>query len=982
MLLWTAALPQVLLLLINGWTLWLVSGEASAENRSFFGALFAAQVALLVIVFGAGYSAWKQKTYIHWSWFLALFLGQIGFLWFFVSNLWQMIPRNIDRWIVDEGMLSFYAFSLMMPGIFYTGMQLACFELPISQCKNFWLSIFFTILAPASFYFFFLSSRMMGNGGQFFYMFLWPLFFIGLTVLTFVGMIRLMVLTYNWISERGDFGQMLFAILVGIAGPIGGLALNRSMPFPADFQSLSIYVMAILNGVIVLLPKIKRFESGLLFLRSTTYPFSLYFFLVFLPFLPLALPAMFALGLGFLFLVPVLLFILHTKKISDDFKESVCQSGYKVALLLIVLGVSILPGYFVWQAYSEKSAVREALRYVYSPNYEVDQFFKGNLKATQQVLLNLKRFKEGVQLPFISDFYNGVVFEGMVLPDKKLADMYRIFTGEDIERVATGAGLSMSAGMGFDPGQARRRRSGVGRVRQIDHNVALESFQVQVMDEGDYRRARLHLVMHNTGTSGDAEFLSNISVPSGVIITDFQLRVDKDMISGQIFERRTAQWVYHMIRDFVRRDPGLLSYKTPEQVELSVYPFTQGEKREVEIAFEFPANFTPVVQIGDKAISLTEGKGASSKEMLRSVDPKGNTFLFIPEEQAGLLPKFKRQPYLHFILDRSQNGLENLSGYEKQIEAVAAKYPYVKGCRITAANFSLEDAYGLIDLHRAGALRMALQKMALKRQGGFDLARVIRSELYRYAKQLNVPAHETDWQMYPVFVVITPDKINTGDVEGMDAYRRVMPEAESYLVTSSGNDVEKKSLWAGLNGLAASDVTVIKHGAQVSLLSANGGQVASFHASAAVSGPNEFLIFDTTKNQFVPLGAVNNFSDQGTFINKLSLQWADRQASLNPLNLEASLADAVRESRQLSVLIPSTSFIVVEQSVQWKVLQMNENKRLKTSSALEFEEDFKTPAPSFWLLAVILTGLFLIKQWWLRVFQPGVVKERGFFSDE
>jgi hypothetical protein len=419
--------------------------------------------------------------------------------------------------------------------------------------------------------------------------------------------------------------------------------------------------MAIVNGVVVLLPKIKRFESGLLFLRSTTYPFSLYFFLVFLPFLPLALPAMFALGLGFLFLVPVLLFILHTKKISDDFKESVSQSGFKMALLLIVLGVSILPGYFVWQTYSEKSAVKEALRYVYSPNYEVDQAFKGNLKATQQVLLNLKRYKEGIQLPYISDFYNRVVFEGMVLPDKKIADMYRIFTGEDIERVATGAGWQMRGGMGYGRGRGRARGIGVGRVRQIDHNVVLESSQVQVMDEGDYRRARLHLVMHNTGSSEDAEFLSNISVPPGVIITDFQLRVDKDMVSGQIFERRTAQWVYHMIRDFVRRDPGLLSYKTPEQVELSVYPFIQGEKREVEISFEFPANFTPAVQVGDKTISLTESNVASSKETLSATDSKGNAFLFVPEEQSKLLPKVKRQPYLHFILDRSQKGLENLS---------------------------------------------------------------------------------------------------------------------------------------------------------------------------------------------------------------------------------------------------------------------------------------------------------------------------------
>lgn len=103
MVLWTMSLPQIVLFLINGWILWLVSGEASIQNLSIFGGLFAAQVALLMLASGAWYSAWKQKTCIRWPWFLALFLGQIGFLWFFVTNLWQVIPRNVDRWIVDEG---------------------------------------------------------------------------------------------------------------------------------------------------------------------------------------------------------------------------------------------------------------------------------------------------------------------------------------------------------------------------------------------------------------------------------------------------------------------------------------------------------------------------------------------------------------------------------------------------------------------------------------------------------------------------------------------------------------------------------------------------------------------------------------------------------------------------------------------------------------------------------------------------------------
>lgn len=965
MLVLTAGLPQVFLLTLNLWTFWLVSGDASRKNLDLLGMILSAEAGLLMIIAGAWYFARKQKTYIHWTWFSVLFLGQIGFLWFFVTHLGHLIPPDVDRWIVGETMLCYYAFALMMPGLFYTGMQLACFELSISQGKDFWLTFLFAILSPALFYFLFLSLRMFSNGNAFFYMLLWPLFFIGLTVLMFVGLIRLIVLIYNRISDHGDQGQMLFALLVGLVGPIGGLILNRDIPFPANFQSSSIYILAVINGFIVLLPRMNKFDGGTLFLRSLTYPFTLYFFLVFLPFSPLALPAIFALGFGFLFLVPIFLFIFHTKKVADDFKECVSRSGMKMAMFLIVSGVSLLPGYFVFQTYADKIAIKEVLRYVYSPNYAIDQIFKGDVQSTRRVLLNLKIFKDGNQLPYLSDFYNGVVFEGMVLPDKKIGDMYRIFTGEAIEEAANSVNWRSGRDRGF--GLTRGRTSGrrLGRMRQVDHNVGLDSFQVQVTDEGYCRRSRLQLVMRNTGFSTEAEFRTNISVPSGVIITGFQLRIGQDMVPGQIFERRTAEWVYHMIRDFVRRDPGILFYKTIEQVNLSVYPFTQGETREVEITFEFPANFKPIVRVGDQTISLTESSTFALRDTLSASDSEGNTFLFIPKEQSLFLPEFKRKPYLHFILDRSQKGLENLSGYREQIESVAARYPQMKMCRITAANFSTEEVSGVIDVHQGDALRIALQKIGLKRQGGFNVERVIQAELYHYAGQIQKASAETGWQTYPIFVVISPDEVNVDEMKGVEVYQDIIPEAGYYLTVSCRGDVKQRSLWGEPANSDSSGVVALRYGQQVSFISPKGDQFTSFSdPEAGRSDVDNFSVFDISKNQFIPLGAVKEFSASGEFINKLSLLKANKKALLNPATLEMSLSNLVKESRRLGILIPSTSFIVVERSIQRKALQINEKKRLRTANAFEFEEEFKTPAPSFWLLVIVISILLTVKEVW------------------
>ncbi|MFA5008517.1 MAG: MSEP-CTERM sorting domain-containing protein [Candidatus Omnitrophota bacterium] len=975
MLFWTTIIPQVLLLLYNCRILWLISAEATPENLNIFGISFAIEVSLLALTLGAWYFARKQKVSIRWPWFLILLIGQIGYLWFFTTNLWHIIPANVDRWIVDEGTMSFYAFTLVVPGIFYAGIRLACFELHISRFKDFGFSLVFAIIAPALFYFIFIATTLLSRGkGKFFFVFFWPLVFVVLTVLMFIGLIRLMVLSYNWISERGDLGQMLFAVLIGIVGPIAGLSLNRLIPFPVNFQSLAVYVMAIVNGVIVLLPPLKKYSKELLFLRSSTYPFTLYFFLVFLPFLPISLLAIFALGSGFLILVPVLLFVLHTKKLVDDFKICAVNIGTKISILLIILGVSILPGYFLWQASSDKCAINQALRYVYSPDYKAKQEFKGNIKSTCRALLNLKRFKDGLQLPYISDMYNGIVFQGMVLPDEKIAHMFYVFSGQDIKDF-TKRGFTQLGGFGMFPGRARRT---IGRMQgfaaqRIDHNVSLESIQTQFIDAGDYSRAKVHLTMRNTGGSNNAEFLTNINMPYGVIVTAFRLKVDKEMASGKIFERRAAQWVYHMIRDFTNRDPGVLFFKNPGQLELRVFPFTLGQVREAEIELEFPKNFYPAIKIGAKVIELPSALDYADK-IMSAQDAQGNAFLFVTKEQLKKLPAVKREPYFYFILDRSRNGLENLPDYASYIEAVSGKYPEVKYCYITAANFSTKGQGVLINLNQKGAINAALKQIILPRQGGFDLERAVKQEILRYAKNLNQPKSDADWQTYPVFVAVSPDKTKISEMNDLGFYRNLIPEGGYYFVVS-GQNVEKFLLWEK-EASGAADVVVVAYGKQRAAFSQNLTESAVAYFPVLRGGINsseDFLVFDPLQKSFVSIENTKKFSYPNEFIKKISLLEKDSQIILNPQLKDAALPELVKESKQLSVLIPSTAFIVVERGVQWKALNLAEKKRLATSGAFEFEEEFKTPAPSFWILLAII-AIFLI------MFRARVEVGRGRFS--
>ena len=77
-----------------------------------------------------------------------------------------------------------------------------------------------------------------------------------------------------------------------------------------------------------------------------------------------------------------------------------------------------------------------------------------------------------------------------------------------------------------------------------------------------------------------------------------------------------------------------------------------------------------------------------------------------------------------------------------------------------------------------------------------------------------------------------------------------------------------------------------------------------------------------------------------------------------PGDAEVNLKALVKASRESGVMLASTSYIVVENSAQWRMLDVSERKKLDQNAALNFKE---APAPSaVWLIPGF--GLWL----WLR----------------
>ena len=123
--------------------------------------------------------------------------------------------------------------------------------------------------------------------------------------------------------------------------------------------------------------------------------------------------------------------------------------------------------------------------------------------------------------------------------------------------------------------------------------------------DGDLVRTRAVLKLKNLGQDQN-EFVTKIRVPEGVFLSGYWLHVGEERVPGRLFEKKTALWVYQNIRDFERRDPGLVYYVTPTELTLRVFPLASGETRTTEIEFLYPKEWKPRISIGDEVLDLGE----------------------------------------------------------------------------------------------------------------------------------------------------------------------------------------------------------------------------------------------------------------------------------------------------------------------------------------------------------------------------------------
>ncbi len=942
MLLWLWVVPQAALLLLNlrAWSL--ASGEASVDQARAAAGLGAAGLGL----FAAGLAAWIVPRLLKRTVSLPLclvgLLLNIGYLWLFVARFDHAWPRAVAEWMLPQTEIMFYQFALVMPALFYCALRLACVDLPVRRGADIGISFGMFVAVPLAWYAIFhivelLAHRFFRGSMEIVAI----VFFAGSTVLVMMAFLRLLYYLYRWLSDQ-FWGVTAMTAVSGLLLPVSGLLLNIKIPFPCDFQSVGVYVLAVLNGAVLIVPLPRH--AGLAALtwwaRSALYLFTLYFFVVFLPFLPLSLLAMIACGAGFLILAPTLLFIIHTRRLVADASALAARLGRVPVLALFLLGTVTLPAGFAARAWMDRQALTAAMNAVFSPDLRESRVAIST-RTVSHSLDSLRDMKDGIYLPFLSDAYNRIAFNGMVLPDDKMDTLSRVLLGRPA------AQPNKSDRFSFFLAPRARSRWGGGANRPLPpRNVTLRPPALDGLTTSNgITRATVKLEMLNPGAGG-SEFVGTLTLPDGVLVSGFWLDVAGKRKPGLIVEKKTALWVYHMIRDFTRRDPGLLIYKGEGLLELSVFPFAPNETRTVWLEFLGPSSLQSRIAINAMPLpSATDPAPALATPCLVA----GADACLVPGAALAQFPQAAREPIVRFILDRSVVAATNAPVIPPALCEAAAQLG--GRCRVTFANVESLDA-DLAPLSPADAAELARLPTELPARGGFAPDRVIARHLL---------ASSASGATVPIFVVIPAPGSTPVRTLDLAPFASLAPDAAAYYLWSTDH-LERVTFADGSRNTA----DTLSPPRPVVLFRAAGRTAAALpDAAGAVfdmrgsTGPATLDVYNPESNAFEAVPSLATIAHPD-YAAGLRLLLDCRAVQQNPAALDPALPEFLARSKASRILCPYTSYMVVENTAQEKTLEQRQAQALGGHHALEFEESVKSPEPG--LLCLLPVALVIV--WW------------------
>ena len=960
-LFWLWVLPLAVLLALNLQGYRLISGNmdpahlAAAHHFALAGLLNLLSGLVLCAVTAALRSRPAPAFHRHAAWCVPLIavIVQATYLWLAVARADEILPRSVTAWIYPEPRFFFNQFSFAMLPLALGVLQLACLGRRQTLPRTIATSVGLVVLSPLLLFLLFqglLSVHTPGNLTAI----LVATAVVVLSVLFFVGLVRTLLLGLQKIRTTLREGERLAIVLFAFAFPVAGLLLNRSIEFPVDFQAWEVYALVAVNTAILLFASFQHATRPRLSfaLLCATFPFSLYFFIVFLPYTPLSLLAVIALGTGFLVLSPTILFVLHLHLLNQArLSPQLLLRPARLALIGLACAL-LLPGFFTARALADKAALHAALDYVFTPAIKPgDLTYPAGFTNLRRALASHRSYKNGIYYPLLSDAYAWLVFDDLVLPDDKLARLEATFLGTAGSAENPDPTRSSRSGP-FGHRSSVRERTRMPRAPAPPRNVEVTQLTARTTPAGDDATSvTVTLTLTNPAPSNAfapaAEYLKTLPLPAGIFVHGFRLHIDGVPVPGRIFEKKTALWVYTMIRDSERRDPGLLYYRTPDELELRVFPINAGTPATVEIDFLLPGALTAdaLPQFRDPAALLAH-LGTLTQPQLVHTPRAGSA-------AAGLdrlgLPAVERPPYLHLIIDRSLD--HGFTGdLPAALRTLREKFPATPLARITLANYDVTALVApLTPLDTLISRPAPNLNRALPLSGGLalDLALAHALRQHRDAELDHPPATPAP-PPRPVFVILSRHAApRTLDLACTTAWTDLIPALELHELGADGS-------WFSHLSPPAATAPLLRLGDSQRPLSPT-------RATRFASAPNPpaFTYWSPTAADWRPVPGLTTPTRSTPWTRAVALQLLQQDHARSPGETvpDSTLKSLVAASRETGILLPVTSYLVVENSAQWRMLAESEKQKLGQNTALAFRE---TPAPpALWLALAFIACLVL-----------------------
>lgn len=621
----------------------------------------------------------------------------------------------------------------------------------------------------------------------------------------------------KWLLNRNPHNptsrkHYILTFIIAFCMPLCGLALNQSFGsmgddrnstgLLGDFSSPIYYIIAALNGLLLLIPPVedKKLRLLLFYLKSVGYAYILYFFVVFLPNLPLGFIGIIFYGLGLLVFTPAMVTFLQGYHLTNEWIVLSKSWGNWRLGVAFCIGIITLPLCITATFWGDRENFAVAAQYLDQNNFSNTR--PVNLTRLQRTLKNIKGGLQqtrgggsswgigssGGSTPIISDLYTSLVLDGKVISQDNVLALENLFFD---------AGHNLATPNLSNPNTVNNRvriLETVGETRFDEKNQVYKSW--------------VHLKLENYTPAGNGEYKTSFKLPPGAYISDYYLNVAGTRKEGILTDRRAALFIYRKIVN-TRRDPGLVHYIGRNTLELRVFPFAPREVRDTgfEIIHKEKINLT----LDNKVISLG---GADEQEL---INVEGAVLL--PSAHKAALDTVVREPKYYFVIDSSKNS--NVEWHMSQVQE------YAKTNNLTDADVIIAS-YKLKQLHLSD-----MPQAKYSAECGFNLNMAVRMIL----------SHESA-NRFPVIIAVSDNMPGAVLPVYMYPLSDRFPESPYYYSLNHNLTLTPYSYDDNAAGSAV-NVPVVKP-----ILNYNGAYVSNDNTNQLVLTDTPTVKFTTTNNQY------------------------------------------------------------------------------------------------------------------------------------